>query len=182
MPLKKDSMNPAGKKRYRPGYNVACMGVMLALLEVSKRALDFLPNIELVSFLFIIFTLLFGWRVLLITFAFSFLEGTYLGFGPWTIAYFYVWPILVILTLALKNVGKDNPLFWATLSGAFGLSFGFLCSFYTLAIGGIRMQLTWWIAGIPYDIIHCLGNFFICLFLFRPIYHVGKKLILNFET
>ena len=76
-----------------------------------------------------------------------------------------------------KKAGKQNPWFYAILSGAFGLSFGFLCSLYTLAVGGIAQQITWWIAGIPYDIIHGIGNFFICLALFHPVMTILKKVV-----
>lgn len=156
--------------------DIAGMGIMLAILEVCKHALDFLPNIELVSFLFIIFTLYFGWQIVLLSWAFSLVECIYFGFGPWTITYFYVWPILIILVMVLKRFGEERPLFYAILSGAFGLSFGFLCSLYTLVVGGIGMQLTWWISGIPYDLVHCVGNFVICLVLFYPINRAMKQL------
>ena len=158
-------------------YDVASMGIMLAIIEASKHALDFLPNIELVSFLFIVFALMFGWRVLFLTWAFTVIEAFYFGAGVWVIAYAYVWPILVILVLLTGKVGKQNPWFYAILSGGFGLSFGFLCSLYTLVIGGVAQQFTWWVAGIPYDIIHGIGNFFICLFLFKPVMIILKKVV-----
>ncbi|MCR5640808.1 MAG: hypothetical protein K6G04_05565 [Lachnospiraceae bacterium] len=157
-------------------FDIASMGLMLAIVEVCKHALDFLPNIELVSFLFIVFTLHFGWRILILTWAFSLVECLYFGFGPWTITYFYVWPILIIAVMLLKRFGGEHPLFYATLSGCFGLSFGFLCSLYTLVIGGVGMQITWWISGIPYDLVHCIGNFTICLVLFYPVNQALKRL------
>jgi len=158
-------------------YDIASMGLMLAIVEVCKHALDFLPNIELVSFLFIMFTLYFGWRIVLLTWAFSLVECIYFGFGPWTITYFYVWPILVIAVMLLKRFFGENPWCYAILSGFFGLCFGFLCSFYTLAIGGPAMQITWWISGIPYDAVHCVGNFVICLVLFYPVNQAMKRIL-----
>ena len=38
--------------------DIALIGVMVAVIEVSKAALAFLPNIELTSFWIILFTLL----------------------------------------------------------------------------------------------------------------------------
>ena len=40
------------------------LGLMAALLEVSKQALASVPNIELVSFWIILFTLYMGWKTL----------------------------------------------------------------------------------------------------------------------
>ena len=158
-------------------FDIASMGLMLAIVEVCKHALDFLPNIELVSFLFILFTLHFGGWIVLLTWMFSLVECFYFGFGPWTIAYFYVWPILVIAVLLLKRFLGESAWMYAILSGFFGLCFGFLCSFYTLVIGGVAMQITWWISGIPYDLVHCVGNFFMCLFLFHPANTAMKRIL-----
>mgnify|MGYP006988931615 CR=1 FL=1 len=167
------------KKGHWSAYDIAIMGLLLAIVEVCKHALDFLPNVELVSFLFIVFTLHFGWRILSLTWAFSLVECIWFGFGPWTVTYFYVWPILVIAVMLTKKIGEEHPLFYALLSGFFGLCFGFLCSLYTLAVGGIGMQLTWWVSGIPYDIVHCAANFTICLILFKPINRVLKRVSRN---
>ena len=71
----------------------------------------------------------------------------------------------------------------AIVSGIFGLCFGALCAvpyfFIGLSSGGIAngwtTAVTWWIAGIPWDLIHCGGNFVIMLVLFKPISFVLKK-------
>lgn len=172
--MAKKTGSPFGR---RPAYDLAALGMMVALMEVSKRALDFLPNIELISFLTIVFTLFYGWKTLAAVFAFTAIECAWFGIGTWSIAYLYVWPILVVLVMALKGAGRRNPLFYAILSGAFGLVFGWLCSLYTLLAFGPATQFAWWVAGIPYDITHCLGNFFICLALFVPVTRLMDRLL-----
>ncbi len=157
-------------------YDLAVLGMMVALMEVSKRALDFLPNIELISFLTIVFTLFYGWKTLAAVYAFVAFECFYFGFGTWSIAYLYVWPLLVCLVMATRKIGRRRALFYALLSGAFGLSFGFLCSLYTLVTFGPATQFAWWVSGIPYDIVHCLGNFGICLVLFAPVTRLMDRL------
>ena len=102
------------------------------------------------------------------------------GFNPtWSIGYLYVWTILAGLTLIFHRM--ENPLGWAVLAGAFGLSFGALMAppfilimfepetFFTAFI-------TYWVTGIPFDIVHCIGNFAICLFLFKPLTKIMTKL------
>lgn len=163
------------KKRWS-ARDIAVTGTMVALLEISKRALDLLPNIELVSFLFIMFTLFYGRKTLAAAMAFATFECVYFGFGPWTLTYYYVWPVLILLVLAARKKGRTGGLFYATLSGAYGLLFGYLCSLYTLVLSGPRVQFAWWVAGIPYDITHCIGNFFICLVLFKPMHSLMASL------
>ena len=69
-------------------------------------------------------------------------------------------------------------------SGFFGLAFGALCTpaqviFFnhvkTLE-AGLKAGFAWWIAGIPYDVVHGIGNFTIMLVLYRPIRIAINKL------
>ena len=77
--MKKDS-----KRRFTIR-DIAAMGMMLALIEVSKRALEFLPNVELVTLLFMVFTLNFGLEVLAVSVAFTLVETAFWGVNNWVI-------------------------------------------------------------------------------------------------
>lgn len=151
--------------------DIATIGVMLALLEAVKQALVFIPNVELVSLLVILFSLHFGRRTIIATTAFTLMEIMIWGLHLWVIMYLYTWPILIMATLKLgrdESGGKDNIRF-AILSGIFGLLFGALCSPVYIPISGIKGAITWWIAGIPMDIVHGISNFVLCLVLFSPL-------------
>ncbi len=147
--------------------DIALIGVMAAMLEGLKTVLNALPNIELVSLLIILYTLFFGWRVLFVLPIFTLLEGCMFGFGLWWIMYLYTWPLLALLTFLFRK--QRSPLFWAVLCGAFGLFYGFFCAIPYLFINGVSGMFAWWIAGIPYDLIHCVANFVLCLLLFKPL-------------
>ena len=157
---------------------IAEIGLMAAILEVSKTALALVPNVELVSLEIILFTLYLGAPALIAVFAFVGAECLVWGLGLWSITYLYIWPILVALTLLSKR--KENTpgelLYFSILSGVYGLFFGALCSIPFLFIGGIKSAFGMWIAGIPYDLIHCIGNFFICLILYKPLHGVMERL------
>ncbi|MBQ7359476.1 MAG: hypothetical protein IJW63_05210 [Lachnospiraceae bacterium] len=161
--------------------DIVYVGMMIAIIEVSKRALDFLPNVELVTFWVIMFTLFLGWKAIYGVIAFTLIEMCFFGIHTWVIMYFYIWPLLVVLTMIFRK--KEEPLFWAILSGFYGLLFGAGCSLPYFFIGavdggvaaGFRMMFTWWIAGIPYDFIHGIANFVIMLVLFVPVYKVVQK-------
>ncbi|MBR3310616.1 MAG: hypothetical protein IKG15_02205 [Solobacterium sp.] len=144
------------------------LAVETAVLEVAKRALDFLPNVELITFLFIVFTLKTGVKkTLIVSLIFSFIEMMIFGIGTWTMVYFYIWPLLILMVHFLpKNSGR---LTYAVTAGAFGLFFGMLCAPVTFVIGGWQAAAAWWVAGIPYDLIHCVSNFIVCFVLFDPV-------------
>lgn len=154
--------------------------MMAATLEVTKLALSFLPNIELVSTLIIIYTLFLGNKVFYGIFVFVILEGLLYGFGLWWIMYLYCWPLLALLT---KLLNKQSSIYaFVLLSGTYGLFFGALCSLPYLFIGGPLMAFSNWVTGIPFDIAHCLGNMLICLILFKPLFRIMERIIKDKEV
>ena len=162
--------------------DIAYIGMAVALIESCKVALSFLPNIELTSFWLVMFALLMGWKALIIIPVFIVIEACLYGPHVWIIMYLYVWPILVILTLFFRK--NKSALFWALLSGFFGLAFGLLCTpaqviFFTkpdTLQKAFKAGFTWWVAGIPFDITHCIGNFSLMLVLYHPIRIAVNKL------
>lgn len=163
------------KKHTLSATNIARIGMMTATIEVAKCALSFLPNVELVSFLMILYTLCFGKLIFFVIPVFVLLEGCIYGFGLWWIMYLYTWPLLALLTLLFRK--QQSPFFWSMLSGFFGLFFGALCAIPYLFIVGIHGTFEWWVAGIPYDILHCISNFCICLVLFSPMKKLMGRLL-----
>lgn len=164
-----------GKTLKKTTYDIATTGMAIALIEVCKVVLMGLPNIELTSFWIIMFTLFFGWKILLVIPAFILIEGCMFGFGIWWVMYLYAWPLLALLTWLFRK--QKHIWFWAVLSGFYGLFFGAMCAIPYVVNGalngGIRSGLyagfTWWVAGIPYDLMHCVGNFVLMLVLYKPV-------------
>lgn len=163
--------------------DIALTGVMTAVIVVCKEALGFLPNIELVSFWVIMFTLFFGWRILFVIPVFVLIEGCIYGMGPWWIMYLYAWPLLALT--AYLNRRQESVWFWSILSAFFGLLFGFLCAIpYGITgitdngiRGGLYAGFTWWVAGIPWDVIHCIGNFVVMLVLYHPVRSAMRRIV-----
>ena len=81
--------------------------------------------------------------------------------------YLYVWLVLYFLGLAFRNM--ESAWGWAILAGAFGLAFGLICTPVYCVSGGWAFGLSWWVSGIPYDVLHCVGNFVSVLVLRRPL-------------
>lgn len=161
--------------------DITLIGMMVAIIEVCKVALAWAPNIELTTFWLIMFTLFFGNKIVFVVPVFILIEGAMYGVQLWWIMYLYAWPLLVLITWIFRK--QQSVWFWCGLSCVFGLSFGFLCSFPYVAIGtvdgGIRNGLyagfTWWIAGIPWDILHGVGNYVLMLVLYKPVCLIMKK-------
>ena len=157
--------------------DVAVLGFLAALLYASKLALAFLPNIEPVSLLVMVYAAVLGRRALLPIYAYVLLEIVTWGFGYWSACYLYVWLVLALAAMLLRRM--EAPLGWAVLSGGFGLSFGALCALTYWAAGGWAFAVSWWVSGIPFDLFHCVGNFVLALALFRPCRAVLERLALG---
>lgn len=172
-------MNINTKIKIKDIVTIGMMSAIMIAIQVAMAMLP-LPNVELVSILTIVFTLVFGYKALYIIYIFVFLEGFIWGFHIWWINYLYVWTVLFIITMLLRH--NRSSIFWAVVAGAYGLGFGALCSIPYFLTGGIPTGMAYWVSGIPFDIIHGISNFLITLVLFHPIYQLLTKLITHTEN
>ena len=169
-------------KRASAAQNAATVGLMIAVIEVCKLVMQSLPNIEMTSFLVILFTLHYGRLSLYAIPAFILIEGLIYGFGLWWLMYLYAWPLLALVVRTFSRV--DSAFFWAMVSGVFGLLFGLLCAIPYFFIGfagggfsqGMMQMFAWWVAGIPFDLIHGASNFAIMLALYRPLSDLLRRM------
>lgn len=149
----------------------ALLGMVMFALKIVMSGL---PNIEPVSLLVILYTLTLHRRAFWPITLYVLLEAFVWGMSLWTVSYLYIWAILALLAHLFR--GMDSVLGWAVLSAAFGLCFGLLCTPVYWVTGGWAFALSWWISGIPYDLLHCVGNFFLTLVLFKPCRRVLEQL------
>ena len=149
-------------------------GMLGALMFALQVVMAPLPNIEPVSLLVMLYAVTFGWKSLYCIYTFVVMEILFHGIGLWNINYLYIWTILAMAAILLRNM---KPAFgWALLSGAFGLAFGALCGIVDLFIGGLGYAVAKWVSGIPFDLLHCAGNFAIALVLWKPLRQLLEKL------
>jgi len=153
---------------------IALFGVLAALTFGAKVAMSALPNIEPVSLMVMLFAAVFGWKALYPVYLYVGMEILLYGINLWNINYLYIWTILAAAAIAMRRL--RNPIWWALLSGVFGMAFGLLCSPVYMAIGGFDYGIRWWLAGVAFDVPHAIGNFVIALVLFAPLRKLTEKL------
>ena len=146
---------------------VTLFGVLAALTFGAKVAMSYLPNIEPVTLLLLVFGAVFGWRSLFIAYVYVLAEILFYGIGTWNINYLYIWVIPAAAGWLLRR--WQQPVLWAVISGVYGLLFGALCAPVDLCIGGAGYAISKWVSGIPFDLAHCAGNFVLALLLFVPL-------------
>ena len=161
--------------KWRPTLReIALFGILGALTFGAKVAMSLLPNIEPVSLFVMLYAVVFGRKALYPIYLYVLLEILFYGIQLWNINYLYVWLILAMGAWMLRK--SESPLSWALLCGVFGLLFGALCAPVYLFSGGLGFAVSWWISGIPFDLLHCAGNFVMALLLFIPLRRLLEKL------
>ena len=149
-------------------------GILGAFTFAAKYVMSFLPNIEPVSLMVMLFAVVFGKKWVYPVYLYVAMEILFYGINLWNLNYLYIWAVLAVAACLLRDM--KHPLGWALLAGVFGLLFGALCGIVDVFIGGTTYALSKWISGIPFDIAHCAGNFVIVLVIFQPLRELLEKL------
>lgn len=155
--------------------DVAVVGAAAAILLVCQVAMNFLPNIEVVSLFIVLFTQHFERKTLWIIYVFVLIEGLIYGFAMWWFVYLYIWTVLYLVTRFLRDM--HEPLGWAIVTGIFGLMFGALSSIPTFLTMGFYGGIAYFVQGIVFDLVHCAGNFVIALVLYRPMDRILGRIL-----
>ena len=145
----------------------------------SRVVMAVLPNIHLVGMLTVTFTVVFRKKALIPLYLYVLMEGLFSGFAPWWIGYLYIWTLLWGATMLLP---KSMPrwafcIVYPLLCGLHGALFGILYAPAEALMFGLDFEQTvaWVIAGLPFDFIHGVSNFF-CGLLICPLAAVLRRL------
>ena len=152
--------------RQKPGLDLRHLNVfpmLAAILFASKQILEPLPNVELVSTLIMVYTLVYRKQALIPLYLYVFLQGMFWGFPTWWIPYLYIWLLLWGVTMLLP---RELPSRWAVpvyagICALFGMAFGSLWAPFQVLVylnGDWSKLLPWIATGIPWDVTHALGN------------------------
>lgn len=147
--------------------DLCLMAVFTALLTGGKYALSFIPNVEIVTSLLIVFTLAAGLRrSLLPCLCFILIDCFLYGFGTWVPMYLGYWPLLCIF-VALTHKLKMR---WRIIvSIAIGIVMTVYFSVWTTFVeicllGGIGSGYFWqmfaarYMSGSAFFITHIVSN------------------------
>ncbi len=144
---------------------------------MSKELLRFIPNVELVTLLLIVFSITMPLRVsILISIVFSLGQTVMYGVGEWTYSYLIVWSLFVVVTYYLRNFLIKKIDYVAIYSGLFGLAFGFFFAVPYFIVFNFQTGFAYWLKGIPFDIIHCVANYILALLLFNRTHQVFERM------
>lgn len=161
---------------------MAIFSMLAALMFCSKVIMDALPNIHLLGMFIMVYTLVYRAKALIPIYLFIFMTGLYGGFGLWWIPYLYIWAVLWAVTMLLpKKLPKRIATFvYPIVCCLHGLLYGVLYAPAQALLFGLNFDgmIAWIAAGLPFDLLHGLGNL-VAGFLILPLTALLSKLAKN---
>ena len=152
----------------------AVFAMLGAVMYASKLIMELAPNVHLLGVFTIAFTVVYRKKAL-----YPILNGIFSGFATWWIPYLYIWTILwgVTMLLPINMPKKIRPIVYMVVCALHGFLFGTLYAPAQALLFGLSFKgmIAWIIAGLPWDFVHGVSNFF-CGILIVPIISVLRRL------
>lgn len=151
---------------------ITVFAMLGAVMYASKILMELAPNIHLLGVFIIAFTVVYRKKALYPIYVYVILNGIFCGFAAWWIPYLYIWTVLwgFVMLLPKKMPKKIRPFVYMVVCAAHGFLYGTLYAPVQAILFGLGFQgmISWIIAGLPFDFIHGISNFF-CGILIMPV-------------
>lgn len=168
-------------KSFLSAKKIALCAIMTATLEIGKLSLSFIANVEVVSLLTAVYAYVFGGLTLISVLAFILIEMAIWGVNTWVLSYFIFFGSIAIVFYFLGKKKIDKLWIMLLFISILTASFGFVSSFFDVAIGGFNNFLNryfiYYFRGIAFYVVHVVSNFIIFLLTFKSF----KKLLENIK-
>lgn len=157
---------------------IAVFGMLGSVMYASKMIMEIFPNVHLLGVFTIAITVVYRKKALYPIYIYVFINGLFSGFATWWIPYLYLWTVLWGATMLLpKNMSKKAaPIVYMCLCAMHGFLFGTLYAPAQAILFGLNFEamIAWIVAGLPWDFVHGVSNFF-CGILICPIISVLRR-------
>lgn len=155
-----------------------------SVMYVSKMLMEVAPNIHLLGVFTIAFTVVYRKKALYPIYIYVILNGIFCGFAAWWVPYLYLWTVLwgAVMLLPRNMPVKIRPIVYMIVCAGHGFLFGTLYAPVQAILFGLNLKgmAAWIAAGLPFDFIHGVSNFF-CGILIVPVISALKLAEKNFS-
>ncbi len=142
--------------------------------------MELLPNIHLLGMFTVLFTVVFRAKALIPIYINVFLTGLYGGFNLWWVPYLYIWLILwgAVMLLPRRMPRRVAAFVYPAVCALHGLLYGTLYAPAQALMFGLdfRAMLAWIVTGLPFDLLHAVGNLVAGL-LILPLADLLRKIL-----
>ncbi len=155
---------------------VARIALMSASLVAGKFALSFVPNVEVVTALIIVYGVVFGYESVFATLVFCTLDiFIYPPSLDVIISYYLYFDLLAIISATMSNLGVLNKYAYLALGVLMTALFGVITSaFYSLLFGTPFFAV--YLSGLLFYAVHIISTLVFMLVGFTPLKNVLTKI------
>ncbi|HLS66638.1 MAG TPA: ECF transporter S component [Pseudogracilibacillus sp.] len=156
-------------------YKITLLAILAALGVAGRTLLVFLPNVQPVTAIIIISGILLGpSSAIMLAILITFLSNVFLGMGIWTIWQIVSWGAIGLLSGLIGKLIRKVPLYIIVTFGVFsGYLYGLIISLTTYQVAGKFWP--YYIAGLPFDTYHAIGNAIFLLVLYPTVTFLMRK-------
>ncbi|MCI8978641.1 hypothetical protein AALB47_24050 [Lachnospiraceae bacterium 54-11] len=151
---------------------ITVFAMLGAVMYASKMIMEVIPNVHLLGVFTIAFTVVYRKKALYPIYTYVILNGIFSGFATWWVPYLYLWTILwgAVMLLPKEMPAKLCPVVYMGVCAMHGFLFGVFYAPAQAILYGMSFKgmLAWIAAGLPWDFLHGVSNFF-CGILIVPI-------------
>ncbi|WP_430785484.1 ECF transporter S component [Virgibacillus flavescens] len=156
-------------------YKLTLIALLAALSVVGRITFSFIPNVQPVTAIIIICGIFLG-PIAAITLSVltTFLTNMILGMGIWTIWQIIAWALIGLTSGLIGKYRKKHSIFLLTVYAVCcGYFYGLILSLNSFTISGDF--LPYYLAGLPFDTAHAIGNGIFIVLLYPIISFFFKK-------
>ncbi|MEN2464809.1 ECF transporter S component [Ornithinibacillus sp. JPR2-1] len=159
-------------------YKLTLLAFLAALAVVGRIMLSSIPNVQPVTSVIIISGIFLGPVAgIILAFLITFLSNMVLGTGLWTIWQIISWGLIGVMSGILGKSMKHIPFYLILILAVFsGYLYGFIVSLTNYQITGHGFW-AYYIAGLPFDTYHAIGNAVIMLLLYPTVSFIFQNYI-----
>ncbi|GLO66471.1 MULTISPECIES: ECF transporter S component [Oceanobacillus] len=156
-------------------YKLTLLAILSALAVGGRYAFQFLPNVQPVTAIIIVCGVLLGpLSSIIVGLLTTFLSNMLLGMGIWTIWQMISWCMIGLISGLIGKYVTKIPLWFIVTFGIFsGYLYGFVISLTTYQVTGYFIP--YYIAGLPFDTAHAIGNGIFLLLLYPIVKQLLKE-------
>ena len=151
-----------------------------ALMFVTKILMSWIPNVHILGPIIMTLTIVYRQKALYPLYLYVFVDGLFGGFALWWYPYLYIWTVLWAITMLLprRMPTKAKCVVYPTVCCLHGIAFGTLYApAHAIMLGmNVPQMLAWIVAGLPWDLLHGVGNLFAGM-LILPLSELLQKCI-----
>jgi hypothetical protein len=169
-------LNLGIKPIIRSSKNIVLIAMMSVILVLGKFALNFVPNVEVVTLFTMVFSYCFGYLSFAATFVFCLLDNFLYQSSPdVTISYFIYWNALAAFAATMRRAGVRADFAYLLLSMIMTLFFGVLTSFFQAMLFNSSFAAIY-VGGLLFYALHLASTLVTMIVLFSPLCKLLQKI------